>query len=294
MNHFKKYSKIYLLALCFCAIVLVIAGAAYYYATTQGANLHSLQKVVPATPTPSFQPSPVVSLPTDGEDENIVTQGDNTVSFTREGNSVYLLYRNNVYSAEDQIGMQPLENFDVSKYTWYGLVKAPDFVPPSEFMHDEVFGLMPSPDGVSFAFIMRWGKGSQYEIDHPNQASIEYYLYYYSPTQDSKLQLIKKFVYAQRYDDEFYIPKLSQFNSTGEYFTLHLRSCWNCGGLAQGTLIVDWKNRIFSYIGEVSAFNFTENRSYTYKELKKVPCEDVTMGDCDEKPENLPELKGTF
>lgn len=294
---FNVYELLFFILL-FLVIVGTVAGAAFYYGMVRGNYILQSTKLTPspvqqqgATPSGTIMPSAIAMEPVDFEDKSLVTPGPNTVSIARHEGNIYLLYRDKVYTPSTQQGeLTPIENVNKDDYTWFALVNAPDFVPPGEFMFDEVFDLRLSPNERDVVFIMRWGPKTQ------TGDTIEYYLYYYSPTRPQKLELLRKFTPSQKYEGGYYVPKLDNFNNIQpELFTMNLFPCWNCGGGKPAILLADALNKHFTFLGPVSFFEWTGNqRIFNYKEYKEVECDGPTMGPCSENPDNLPMKTGEF
>lgn len=292
--------KILFFILLFLMIIGIVAVVAYVYGMTEGSGWIAKMQRRSVTGTPVITQTQAsasagvetVTVTVTPEvafvDTDVVTPGPNTVSFARNGDTLLLKYRNKIYDETNQTGMEPLKNIKEEDYTWFGLVNAPDFVPPGEFMYDEVFGLKTAPDKKSFVFIMRWGPKVT------DQDTIEYYVYHYSPSPSAKVHLVKKFTPKEKYEGGYYVPKMDVFNSTGDFFSLQMYPCWNCGGGRPAHLIVDWQARTFKFLGPVSYFGFGEGRTYSYKESKEIDCVGESIGSCYEKPENLPVKQGDF
>lgn len=264
-------------------LALIVAGAI-------GAGFYFGQKQTNKPSNESFSPSvspseklAVTSKLIEAEDENIVPITANTVSFGRLNTATVLRYRGKVYDESDQFNMEGKAVADEHLYQWYGLVNAPAGVPAGEFMLDEVFGFKVLPDKKSFLFIMRWG------TKEGENTNISYYLYYYNPVKDNKLTLVKKFN-----EGPANIPKIDQINNDGNYASLDMYSCWNCGGHKPETMLLNLSTLKMEGIGKVSYFAWKENGNYEYKEYQVIECVGESMGECFEPPENLPLKTGKF
>lgn len=263
--------------LFFGLLFLVIVGAGTYAGFYYGNKQKNTKPVKTAvSPTISLTQKPLVSQPVDEvKDESIVPITANTVSFGRSSSTTVLRYRGKIYDDSDQFNMEGKAVADESLYQWYGLVDAPAGVPAGEFMLDEVFGFKIAPDQKSFLFVMRWN-GS-------------YYVYYYNQGNANKLTLVRKFT-----EGPSNVPKIDQISNDGNYVSFNMYSCWNCGGHQPETMLLNLSTLKMETIGKVSYFAWKENGNYEYKEYKVIPCEGESIGECFEKPENLPLKTGKF
>ena len=263
--------------LFFGLLFLVIVGGAAF----GGFYLGGIQKKQEAddtitSPTKSLAKKPTVSPKmTEAKDVNIVPMTANTVSFGRSEGTTVLRYRGKIYDGADQFNMEGKAVVDENLYQWYGLVDAPEGVPAGEFMLDEVFGFKVAPDKKNFLFVMRWNGF--------------YYLYYYNQAVANKLTLVKKFV-----EGPSSIPKIDQMSNDGNYASFDMYSCWNCGGHQPEKMLLNLSTLKMETIGKLSYFAWKENGNYEYKEYTVIPCDGESMGDCFEKPENLPLKSGKF
>lgn len=262
--------------LFFGLLFLIIIGATTYAGFYFGNKERNTELPTPkASPTTSSTKPVVSPKAVETTDESIVPLTANTVSFGRSGNTTVLRYRGKIYDDSDQFNMEGKAVADESLYQWYGLVDAPAGVPAGEFMLDEVFGFKLAPDKKSFLFVMRWN-GS-------------YYVYYYNPGGANKLALVKKLA-----EGPSSVPKIDLISSDGNYASFNMYSCWNCGGHQPEAMLLNLSTLKMEIIGKVSYFAWKENGNYEYKEYQVIPCEGESMGDCFEKPENLPLKTGKF
>lgn len=291
-NVYKKLFFILLLT----ATVGVVATGAYYIGKNQ------TKSNFPPAPTygvptltasgikqPSLSPRSEVS---NSGDENVVPITPNTIEFARMEGKTYLRYRGKIYDDSDQLTPHVAFPPNPKQAAWYGLVNAPAFVSPGEFMYDELFGFKVAPDGQGFIFIMRWGdKNAQTN-------AITYSIYYYNRERLQKLNLVRKFVPGA--DGSFPIPKISQFSFDGKYLSFDMYACWNCGGSKPETLLMKLADNSEKRIGRTSYFAWKENGAYEFKEYTTISCPptpsggEVMIGECSEKPENLPLKTGQF
>lgn len=266
-------------------IVLIglTAGGAYWYGRQQTAGGLTDPFKISVTPTMSAMPLDTgAPTQTQAADTDLVPQGQNTVSYARSGGKVLLKYRGKIYDETNQGAMEPLKNVNEADYKWFGLVDAPAGVPANEFMYDEVFGLKIAPNGSDFAFIMRWGTNKN------DGESINYHIYSFKSGMLNSLISVP--------NSKNFIPKIDQYNSDGSALALNMFPCWNCGGGTPSKGL--WKTSEtggIQDIGQVSYFKWTVGTNYEYKEYKKIECPpEQLMGECSEKPENLPMKTGTF
>jgi len=289
----EKGNNVYKTLFYAVILVLILAGAGIggfffgqspmglkFFGKTANTSLLTEQVNLP-TQTPS--PTILVS-----EDANMVAIGTNTVSFGRKGNITILRYRGKMYDDTDQFLMEAKLVSNESSYQWYGLVNTPDGVATDEFMKDEVFGFKQFTDNKRFLFIMRWGLKTQ-------DNSISYYVYYYNPFEpEKKLILLQKFNGQFGSPKETNIPKIDQISLDNKFVSFNMFPCWNCGGGKSDTLLMNLETLSIKSIGKVSYFVWKEKGNYEYKEYKVIPCVGESMGECSEKPENLPLKTGSF
>lgn len=212
---------------------------------------------------------------------------ENTLSYAKPGEKIVLKYRNKIYDDSNQLSMEGKDLNDTSSYNWVGIIDTPSDVSAGEFMLDEVFGFMPTSDNNKFAFVMRWG------VKTGDSVKTSYYVYYYDLLKKAdKLTLVKKF--DESSEGSYKVAKLDKFDKTGKYLSLNMYGCWNCGGHKPETMLVNLETMKMENIGKTSYFIWKENGAYEFKEYKVIPCDGESMGECSEKPENLPLKTGQF
>jgi len=286
------YKKLFF-ALLFILTVGVVGLLAYFI----GSNKVTTNNSLPTPTNNSSQPNSAnqkdlspTSEVKESADINIVPITANTVSFARVDGKTYLQYHGKIYDDTDQYNLHAVTLPDSDKLTWYGLVDKPSEVPEGQFMLDELFGFKLAQDKKSFAFIMRWGK------DTPN---ISYYLYYYNPVEKTRQSLlVQKF--SPNTGVSLYVAKIDQFSPEGNYLSLSMFPCWNCGGSKPETNLVRLIDNTVKSIGRTSYFGWKGAGAYEYKEYVVISCPppptggEGMIGECSEKPENLPLKTGQF
>ena len=283
------YKKLFM-GLMFLFLLIGITGGAYYFGRMQSVpavsptptQAQTQISITPsATPTIEASISPTAKI---AKDEDIVPVGPNTVSFARVADKTYLRYRGKIYDDTDQNSPHEVILPNPDQYTWYGLADTPAGIPAGQFMLDEVFGYKVAPDKNSFAFVMRWGTKPE---------DVSYYLYSYMPFLRYRQSiLMKKFTPGS--GGSYNVAKIDQFSPDIKYISLHMFGCWNCGGHQPETLLIRIDDNETKNIGKTSYFAWKENGAYEYKEYKVIPCVGESMGECSEKPENLPLKTGQF
>lgn len=278
-------------------LVGVVGGVAYWYGMQQngsGSPAAAQPTLVPSMAPAEMNASPVPSTATGTEqaatDANVVPPDNTTVNFARATDGVLISYRGKLYQRGQNGGLEENASLQGASYTWYGLVKAPDFVPAGVFMKDEPFDLLQSPNGKDFVFVMRWNPETP-----PGSTSDDFYMYRYSPSSSEKVSLIKKFSNSAPYEGGFFAPRLTAYSeATPTLLAVSLFPCWNCGGGSPATLLIDTATSQMKFLGKITGFTWKTDRNYSFREYKEIPCETESMGPCLEKPENLPEQNGSF
>ncbi len=288
------YKKLFF-GLLILITAITIGGSAYFIGKNQTTKNSSLTPTV-SVPTLYVSPDKSSSNSSEAEnagtnDENIVPVSLNSVSFARSEGKTYLRYRGKIYDDSDQNNPREALLTIPDKTVWYGLVDAPSYVTPGEFMLDEMFGFKVAPDMKSFAFIMRWGD------KNAAASTTTYSIYYYDPQKSQKLSLLRKF--SPSIDGSYPVPKINQFSPDGAYLSFNMHACWNCGATAAETLLMRLSDNSEKRIGRSSYFAWKTNGAYEYKEYVVILCSpppggEVMAVECFEKPESLPLKTGQF
>ena len=261
----KKWGKISLLSLL--AILLVFIG----YQLGQG------KYAPPSTSTQTSYPSSVPLSPTKEallQDSDIPIR-ENTVSFTRANETVYLRYKGKIYHetedpAYNTSGVVNLPN--ANSYTWHGLVDGPITVSD----YDEIFSFKVFPNKQNFIFVTRWDSHNGWDLK----------VFYYNSLDPEKISNPVSFVWPE--EKGYPVPKIDQVSSDEKYVSFKMFGCWNCGGHQPETLLLNLQTNVKKNIGKTSYFAWKTSGSYEYKEYVVKECAEPTPGECSEDPINLP------
>ncbi len=282
--------------LLFLILIGVVAGLSYYFGMTEGSRFFGFrfgfQKILsPPTDTKSTPPveiSPIVVA--EGTEFDLVQPGENTISFARHEGKIVLLYRGKIYTEgklEEPVDMTTA----LVNYRFIGLLDAPEWVTPGAPMADEVFDLKSIPGTDEFVFIMRWGKNLEGGGTSPEDI---YHLYHYRNRDAYEAHQVKVFSFALENNKPF-VPRLTSFSKDAAFAELKMFPCWNCGGGIPDTGLLNLDSSEYKNIGPTSFFEWTENGSYNFKDIKEIECSpEIQMGPCLEKPENLPMQSRSF
>ena len=282
----KKKTKMILLISIGILLALLIGVGGYVLGTsTSKKDPQPTPTKAPTTPTQTPTATVIPSLTGVPTDTGIPIT-EKTVSFTRANGTVYMRYRGHVYSEEaaskNDFSLTNLP--DPTQYTWYGLVNSPT-IPTDLAVFDELFDFKVLPNKSNFIFIMRWPV---------TDTKTEYKLYLYNAmAQGNKVFTIYTSTQGQS-GNVYTVPRIKQVSSDGTYVALNMFGCWNCGGHAPETMLLNINTSATKTIGKVAYFNWKENGNYEYKEYKSIPCAIEGPGECSEDPATLPMMTGSF
>src|SRR6266702_5638439 len=126
-----------------------LAGISIFLIVLIIQELQPMQEAVTRKPLSTISPTP--------QSETGIPIKDNTVSFTRDNQHVYLQYKHVIYtedsSTEDPVKVSLL---DSDKKTWIGITEGPELYDQVAF--DEIFSFKTIPGTKNFLFTMRWDR----------------------------------------------------------------------------------------------------------------------------------------
>jgi hypothetical protein len=266
----QSHVKMFFLGILVTVVIIALLGAGYYLGQ-QKTEKKTITAVEPTAQILSTTPNPTTATAA----RSSVPLTEDTVSFTRKDGIVYLRYRNKIYQEQTADAIEPkiMDLPDAASMTWTGLINAPKGAAGKGF--DEVFSLKSIPGTEDFLFVTRWmalNTDDKYLEIRP--------VFYYkaaSATVEKINMATEKF------------PRIKSISEKNNVEFL-IFECWNCGGHQPSTELVNLKGNYAKNIGRTSYFAWKDGGNYEYKEYVVIPCPTgtETMGECSEKPEDLP------
>jgi hypothetical protein len=254
-------------------VVLILAVGGYLF--IQSRNVATVPEAVP---TPTIAEMNVTSSPTVLNKDSGINLGAQTVSFARLNDEIIIQYKNKYFkeSATSTL-VEEAQGENVEGLTWYGIANPP----VGEIFFDEVFSLRKITNTQKFFLVMRWQNG--------NPDNDDFSIFSYNP---AKTPSIEKVSYYE--EGEQNVPQLDKVSTDGSRISALLFSCWNCGGHAPETLLINTETLAVKRIGKVIDFVWTDTGSYTYKEYVPTECEGEYAGECAKDGDDLPLKSGSF
>lgn len=266
-----KRAKIISISAFCLAVIMIVAIASFTFGKNFSLQANTIQTAISQPETPNPTPS-FIGIPI----------GKNTIAFATTENETYLRYVGKIFSQQGKGGTDAKEVAidSVESLNWIGLISAPDnvdpIITPNTGIGNDIFGFKLLPDNKKFIFIMRFKLANK-----PDQI---FHIYLFDEKNVSE---ISQFMLPSP-DGKYSVPKLSQISSDGNFVSLNMFGCWNCGGHEPETLLLNLSTKATKRIGKVSYFAWKENGAYEYKDYKVIPCKQESIVECSDDPNNLP------
>jgi len=240
--------------------------------------------------------------------------GKSSISFVDSGNEIFIKHEINLVDARIEIpnlkdrnlikvympdvNSNPLEmnNIDSSKFKWVEILhdQIPQASGSSFLVSDRLFSYKKLPNNSSFLFVTDWERSASQNQNSWLPYQSERILYYYDRSQNpARLSKIETFRAVD--SKQYSFPKIDTFSLDGQYVSVLLYGCWNCGGHKPQTLLINLKTSTSKNIGKVEQFSWGQNGAYEYKDYVVSECPQSTDGvekECIQDPSTLPLKSG--
>jgi len=212
-----------------------------------------------------------------------------TISFARDGEQVFLRYRDEYYAPPvgNQYGINELTTglYNADSLTWIGLINPLDDMDHGGF--DDILSFKVLPGNKNFIFTTRWEK-------HDGDKTYWFINIFYYDQDLGKNKLVNLFSSNSKDTGKLVIPIVDQISNDGKYVSFNMHPCWNCDGRPTEKMLLNLETNQFKKINWVLEFKWENNGKYFYKDYIEKECTEPAQGPCIEDPKDLPVKQGQF
>lgn len=270
-------------------VIALVTGGAFYMGKING--FVYTMPFRPPQPLVTKVPVNVDSVKTEESEDFGVDVGKYTVSFTRDGEQVFLRYRDKYYGVPtgNQYGVNELTTglYNADSLNWTGLVNPPDDVDHGGF--DDILSFKVLPGNKNFIFTTRWEKHDG------DKVYLFINVYYFDPDLGkNKIVNLYSANSVENTAKSFAIPIVDQISPDGKFVSFNMHPCWNCDGRPSEKMLLNLETNQSKKINWVLEFKWENGGKYFYKDYIEKICEGDTVGPCTEDPKDLPTKQGQF
>jgi hypothetical protein len=282
-------------------VMILVAVSAYYLGAMRSNIINLSSSTISPTTT---QADSAMQTPELRSDDNL---GLTTWSFSEVGDDLYLkqtisfyndkvMYPNKeervitiAFTQDDQsYNPQEVELFDEMEHSWEDILMEPikDYSGSASILvYDKLFSFKRAKKTNSFIFVVELARSVRNEADdHWRSYQGERVIYLYNQTSKD----LKKIATFPNNSTNYVYPKIRHFSQDGRYVYVNLFGCWNCGGHAPETFLIDLVTFKTLNIGKTSYFEFRQDGDYEYKDYVSIECDEPQPGECLQDPNSLP------